>query len=64
MCVYNLNEREKQILSLIKHGYTNKKISQSLGISENTIKWYLKTVYQKLDVKSRTEAVVKTIPFL
>lgn len=52
-------QRELQILQLVAQGMSNREIGQRLFISETTVKWYLKHLYQILDVNSRTAAVAK-----
>jgi DNA-binding NarL/FixJ family response regulator len=52
-----LSAREIEILQLIAVGKANKQIAWELGLSEETIKAHLKTVYAKLDVSDRTHAV-------
>ena len=52
-----LSEREQQILKLLDAGRSNQEIAESLALTTNTVKWYLKTLYQKLDVTRRQECV-------
>lgn len=52
-----LTERERQVLQLTAQGLANKQIASSLEISENTVKFHLSSLYAKLGVTSRTEAV-------
>lgn len=54
-----LTPREGQILELLAKGKVPKEVSYDLGISYETVRDYLKSVYQKLHVRSRTEAVIK-----
>lgn len=56
-----LSRREHEILALLVDGLTNFQISARLGLSENTVKYYLKTIYQKLDVNSRGGAIAKYV---
>lgn len=56
-----LTQREKEILKLIVDGRSNKKISDSLFISIETVKSHIKNIYQKLQVKSRLEAATVAI---
>lgn len=49
-----LSEREKEIAALAANGLTNKEIAAQLFISENTVKTQLKSVFDKLGVKSRS----------
>lgn len=54
-----LSKREHEILLLIAEGYSNQQIADKLFISLNTTKTHLKNIYQKLDVKRRTEALFR-----
>ncbi len=51
----NLTERQSEIAVLILQGQTNKEISQQLYISENTVKYHTRNIYQTLDIKNRRE---------
>jgi DNA-binding NarL/FixJ family response regulator len=55
----NLSAREKEVLTLLSKGYSNKEIAATLALSVETIHGYLKHVYEKLHVRSRAEAVAK-----
>ncbi len=55
----NLTPREEEILKLLAQGYVTKEISEKLGISYFTSQTHLKNIYEKLHVRSRTEAVLK-----
>jgi DNA-binding NarL/FixJ family response regulator len=55
----NLSKRELEILNLLSKGYQDKKIADLLSISEATVRSHLRSIYDKLHVQSRTEAVVK-----
>ena len=52
-----LTKREIQLLRWMVEGYSNKAIAQELFISENTVKYHIRNILQKLDVQNRTEAV-------
>jgi DNA-binding NarL/FixJ family response regulator len=52
-----LSEREIEILRLVAAGKANKEIARQLSISDETVKGHLKSVFTKLDVRDRTEAV-------
>lgn len=54
-----LSEREFEILDLLKQGKTNKEISADIFLSVNTVKTHLLHIYEKLDVKNRTEVMFK-----
>ncbi len=54
-----LSSREKEILALLAKGHRYKEIAEQLGISFDTVRAHLRNIYDKLQVRSRTEAVVK-----
>jgi DNA-binding NarL/FixJ family response regulator len=51
-----LTNREKQVLSLVIMGLSNREMAQKLFLSENTVKSHLNTAFRKLGVRSRAEA--------
>lgn len=53
----SLSPRESQVLFLVAQGFENKQIATELGISEATVKTHLKSVFARLEVASRAEAV-------
>jgi len=56
-----LTDREVELLKLVAAGMANKAIAQQLSISENTVKYHMKKIMQKLNVQNRTEAVTQSI---
>jgi DNA-binding NarL/FixJ family response regulator len=54
-----LTRRESQVLSLLCAGHTNHEIAEALVISDNTVRNHMRRLYEKLQVRSRTEAVVR-----
>lgn len=54
-----LTERELEVLQLISAGYSNVEIGECLFLSESTIKTHVSNLFVKLDVKRRTQAVIK-----
>lgn len=54
-----LSHRETEVLELIAAGYVNKEIADKLNLTIQTVRSYLKTIYEKLHVHSRAEAVLK-----
>lgn len=56
-----LTPRELDILRLIADGEGNKSIAYLLGISQHTVKFHISSIFEKLNVSSRTEAVKKGI---
>jgi DNA-binding NarL/FixJ family response regulator len=56
-----LSDREVELLRLIAEGFSNKAIARQLSLSENTIKYHIKNILQKLGVQNRTEAISRAI---
>ena len=56
-----LTQREEEILRAIVEGRSNKRISDTLFISVETVKSHVKSIYQKLQVKSRVEAAMVAV---
>ncbi len=57
----NLTEREKEVLMLISHGKSNAEIAESLYLSEGTVRNYVSSILEKLEVTDRTQAAVIAI---
>ncbi|MCW5559382.1 MAG: response regulator transcription factor, partial [Verrucomicrobiae bacterium] len=55
----NLSPREEEVLGYVARGYVNKEIAEAMGIGLETVRSYLKSIYTKLQVRSRTEAAMK-----
>ena len=53
----HLSKREIETLHLLANGYLNKEIAGCLGISVDTVKKHVKSIYKKIQVRNRTEAV-------
>lgn len=56
-----LSKRELEILTLVANGLSNKSIAQHLGIGRRTVDGYITRMFGKLDVKSRTQAVLHAL---
>lgn len=54
-----LSQREQEVLEMLSQGYADKEIAARMNISAQTVNSHLKHIYDKLHVRSRTEAVVK-----
>jgi DNA-binding CsgD family transcriptional regulator len=54
-----LSNRERDVVRLLLEGMSNKQIASSLSISERTVEFHLKNIYDKLQVRSRVELVLK-----
>ena len=55
----HLSPREEMVLDCLAKGLTYKQIADQLDISIDTIRTYIRRIYEKLQVHSRTEAVIK-----
>lgn len=55
---FHFTEREVQVLSLLRSGSSNFHIAQNLGLKEKTVEKHLTHIYEKLHIRSRTEAVL------
>jgi len=56
-----LTPREREVMALLVHGLANKEIARELVISTNTVKRYLKSIFEKLGVDSRAAAVAQAM---
>jgi DNA-binding NarL/FixJ family response regulator len=54
-----IRERELQVLELLAAGRSNKEIANGLSISPNTVKTHIARLFDKLEVKRRTEAILR-----
>lgn len=54
-----LTAREEELLELLSKGFTNKEIADQLHLSIETVRTYLKRIYEKMHVRSRTEAAIR-----
>jgi DNA-binding NarL/FixJ family response regulator len=57
----SLSTREREILDLVVEGSTNREMAKALFITETTVKVHLRHIYEKLGVRSRTEAAVRAL---
>jgi LuxR family maltose regulon positive regulatory protein len=55
----SISAREQQVLALLAAGHTNQSIADSLGITLTTVKSHAGSIYAKLGVKSRTQAIAR-----
>lgn len=56
-----LTGREREVLDLLARGMTNKEIAEALVITTNTVKRHLKSIFEKLDIHTRSAATAKAI---
>lgn len=59
--VESLTERKIELLRLVAQGMSNKAIAQRLSVSENTVKYHMRNILQRLRAQNRTEAVAQAI---
>ena len=57
----SLTPRENEVLTLLADGHSYRSAADSLGVSENTIRKHVRSIYEKLHVHSKSEAVSKAI---
>jgi DNA-binding NarL/FixJ family response regulator len=57
-----LSAREAEVLKFLSRGFSNKEIADQIELSVETVRSYLKSIYKKLHVRSRTEAVLRCGP--
>src|ERR1700704_4588762 len=57
----SLSDREIEVLKMISAGKSNKEIAVALFVAESTVKTHVASIYEKLRVTDRTEAVVRAI---
>lgn len=55
--VIDLTERESEVLTLLKKGWSNSRIAEELYLSERTVRFHLTNIYDKIQVSSRAEAI-------
>jgi DNA-binding CsgD family transcriptional regulator len=60
--VPRLTPRQNDLLRLLAAGHTNTQIARRLGISEGTVRTHLENIYERLNVSSRTAAVIRAFP--
>lgn len=57
----NLSPREREVLSLMVHGNSNKEIAATLGITEATVKCHVSVILMRLEANDRTQAVIAAL---
>jgi len=57
----DLTNKEAEVLKLVANGATNKEIASSLHISDNTVKYHLRNIMEKLHVKNRAQMAVRAL---
>ena len=55
---YDISEKEYEVIQLVSEGFSNKEISQKLFLSEGTVRNYLSTILEKLNLRDRTQLAI------
>jgi DNA-binding CsgD family transcriptional regulator len=58
---WRLSSRESEVLALLATGMPNQAIADALFVSENTVRTHLKSVFRKLSVTNRSQAVARAL---
>ncbi len=56
-----LTRRERGVLTMLAEGHSYSEVGHSLGVSENTVRSHVRSIYEKLGVSSKTEAVMTAL---
>lgn len=59
----SLSPREREVLDMLARGFLYKEIAEALSISVRTVDTYIRRIYEKLHVRSRSQAVAKYVNF-
>jgi DNA-binding NarL/FixJ family response regulator len=55
---YDISEKEYEVIQLVAEGFSNKEIAQKLFLSEGTVRNYLSTILEKLNLRDRTQLAI------
>ena len=53
-----LSDRQREIVNYLAEGLSNREMAERLFVSENTVKYHIKNIYQQLEIKSRKELLI------
>jgi DNA-binding CsgD family transcriptional regulator len=59
-----LSNREAEVAELVSKGLTNKETANQLYVTEKTVKFHLTNIYKKMNVKSRAQLIVWSMPHM
>jgi len=62
--MYNLTDRELEVLKLIIEGKKNDEIAEMLIVELTTVKYYVSSIFRKMNVKNRVAAAVKGLDII
>ena len=62
--VCEINEKEKEIIRLVANGYSNKEIAAEMYLGEGTVRNYLSSILDKLQLRDRTQVIKKLLALL
>jgi DNA-binding NarL/FixJ family response regulator len=54
-----LTGQQRQIVVLIAGGMSNRQIAESLFVSEHTVEWHIRQIFDRLDIRSRTQLMAR-----
>lgn len=55
---YHINKKELQVIALVAEGMSNKEIAEEIFLSEGTVRNYISSILEKLDLRDRTQLAV------
>lgn len=59
-----LSKREAEVAELVSKGLSNKEVADKLFVTEKTIKFHLTNIYRKMNITSRTQLIVWSLPYM
>lgn len=57
-----LSNRESEVGALVTKGFSNKETAEHLFVTEKTVKFHLTNIYKKLNIKSRAQLIIWSLP--
>jgi DNA-binding CsgD family transcriptional regulator len=61
---HGLSKREAEVAELVSKGHSNKEVADKLFVTEKTIKFHLTNIYRKMNLSSRTQLIVWSLPYM